>query len=84
MSMLLVLFPLVAPAQQSSVPNRITEAIDETKLTLLKGNTHRLARPEFDRGSAPSVLALDRMLLVLRRSPEQEAALQILLDQQQG
>lgn len=83
MFMLLALFPLVAPAQQSNVPNRITEAINETKLTLLKGNTHRLARAEFDRGPAPSVLALDRMLLVLGRSPEQEAALKILLDQQQ-
>jgi hypothetical protein len=79
----LALFPFVTPAQQSSVPVRITEATDETKLTLLKGNTHRLARPEFDRGPAPPLLALDRMLLVLRRSSEQEAALQILLDQQQ-
>jgi pseudomonalisin len=79
----LLFFPLVTPAQQGSVPARITEAIDETKLTLLKGNTHPLARPEFDRGPAPPTLPLDRMLLVLRRSPEQAAALQLLLDEQQ-
>jgi hypothetical protein len=77
------LFPLVVPAQQTNVPARITEAVDETKLTRLKGNTHPLARPEFDRGPAPPALPLDRMLLVLRRSPEQENALELLLDQQQ-
>lgn len=64
-------------------PPRITQAIDERQLTVLKGNTHPLARPEFDRGPAPPTLPLDRMLLVLRRSPQQEAALQQLLDEQQ-
>ena len=49
----------------------------------LKGNTHPLARPEFDRGPAPANLPLNRMLLVLSRSQEQEAALEALLDQQQ-
>jgi hypothetical protein len=83
MSTSLALFPLVAPAQHNSVPSRIIEAIDETRLTLLKDNTHPLARPELDRGPAPPTLALDRMLLVLRRSPEQDAALLTLLKQQQ-
>jgi len=73
----------LATAQQSGVPTRITQAIDETNLTVLKGNTHPLARPEFDRGAAPSNLPLNRMLLVLQRSPQQEAALKQLLDQQQ-
>ena len=42
-----------------------------------------MARPEFDRGAAPSTLPMQRMLLVLKRSPEQEAALQQFLDAQQ-
>ncbi|MGB2628016.1 MAG: Ig-like domain repeat protein [Candidatus Acidiferrum sp.] len=47
------------------------------------GNVHPLARSEFEVGFAPLDLPLDRMLLVLKRSPEQEAALQqLLLDQQ--
>ena len=50
-----------AAAQQSGIPARITQAIDETNLTVLQGNTHPLARPEFDRGQAPSDLKLDRM-----------------------
>jgi hypothetical protein len=73
----------LAAAQQNGVPARIKQPIDETKLTVLKGNTHPLARREFDRGAAPLNLALNRMLLVLQRSPEQEGALDVLLDQQQ-
>ena len=69
--------------QPPFVPSRIIDPVDENKLTILKGNTHRLARPEFDRGPAPPDLPMDRMLLVLERSPEQEATLRALLDDQQ-
>jgi pro-kumamolisin-like protein/Big-like domain-containing protein len=61
----------------------ITETLDEAHLTVLKGNTHPLARPEFDLGTAPASLPVERMLLVLKRSPEQETALRSLLDDQQ-
>jgi pro-kumamolisin-like protein/Big-like domain-containing protein len=61
----------------------ITQAVDESQLTVLKGNTHRLARPEFDLGTSPASLPMERMLLVLKRSPEHEAALRKLLDDQQ-
>jgi hypothetical protein len=72
---------VVAPP--SAVEPRITQAVDETQLTVLKGNTHRLARPQFDQGAAPPDLPMERMLLVLKRSPEQESALSKLLDDQQ-
>jgi Pro-kumamolisin, activation domain/Bacterial Ig-like domain (group 3) len=61
----------------------ITQPVDETRVTTLKGNTHPLARPQFDVGGAPGNLPLDRMLLVLKRTPEQQAALTKLLDDQQ-
>jgi subtilase family serine protease len=61
----------------------ITQPVDEGQLTILKGNTHRLARPQFDLGTAPASLPMQRMLLVLKRSPEQETALRKLLDDQQ-
>ncbi len=67
--------PLVAPL--------ITQLVDEHQLTILKGNVHPLARPQFDLGTAPASLPMQRMLLVLKRSPEQEAALRKLLDDQQ-
>ena len=65
------------------VPSRIVHRVNETQRTVLKGNVHRLARPQFDRGPAPPDLPMNRMLLVLKRSPEQEAALETLLDNQQ-
>lgn len=61
----------------------ITQALDETRLTTLDGNTHPLARPEFDLGTAPASLPMERMLLVLKRNTEQETALRKLLDDQQ-
>jgi subtilase family serine protease len=80
----LVLFMAgLAAAQGNPVRPRITDRIDETRLIVLQGNTHPLARPQFDQGAAPPNLPMDRMLLILQRSPEQEAALQDLLEQQQ-
>jgi hypothetical protein len=64
-------------------PPLITQPVDEAQLTILKGNTHHLARPAFDLGTAPATLPMLRMLLVLKRNPEQESALHKLLDEQQ-
>lgn len=61
---------------------RVIDEVNETRLTQLKGNTHPLARAEFDRGAAPDGLPMDRMLLVLKRSPEQEDRLRKLMDEQ--
>jgi hypothetical protein len=61
----------------------ITQSVDATRVTRLKGNIHRLAPPQFDIGGAPATLPMDRMLLVLKRTPEQQAALTKLLDDQQ-
>jgi len=61
----------------------IVEAIDEAQLTVLKGNTPPLARPQFDLGTAPATLPMLRMQLVLKRSSDQEYALRKLLDDQQ-
>ena len=61
----------------------ITLPLNDSQLVRLKGNTHPLAQPQFDMGIADPSLQLDRMLLVLKRSPEQEFALQKLLDAQQ-
>jgi Pro-kumamolisin, activation domain/Bacterial Ig-like domain (group 3) len=70
-------------AQNPAPQSRITQAVDNANLTLLKGNVYALARPEFDRGVAPPSLPMERMTLVLRPSPEQAAALATLLDEQQ-
>ena len=78
-----LVFQPIVWGQQVSVHPLILQPVDETQLVLLKGNTHPLARPQFDQGAAPPNLPMERMLLVLRRSPEQESALRSLLDNQQ-
>ena len=65
--------------QSSAVRSLITQPVDETKLLVLKGNTYPLARAEYDQGPVPTSMAMNRMILVLKDSPEQTAALQTLL-----
>jgi hypothetical protein len=69
-------------AQAPAVAARITQAIDETQLVRLKGNVHPLARAEFDRGPVSNATPMKRMMLLLQRSPEQEAALRQFMDEQ--
>ena len=71
-----------ATSQAPAIPARITQPIDETQFVRLRGNVHPLARPEFDQGVAPPNLPMQRMLLMLKRSPEQDAALDQLMAEQ--
>jgi hypothetical protein len=77
-------FCLMAGAQTGNIPARITQPVNAANLVTLHGNIHPLARPQYDQGAAPDGEALERMLLVLQRSPQQEAALRNLLDEQQA
>src|SRR5581483_7579610 len=72
-----------ASARQVATPSLVVQPLDETKLAVLKGNTHPLARLQYDQGAAPLDLPMNRMLLVLKRSDAQETALRKLLDDQQ-
>jgi subtilase family serine protease len=69
---------------QTNVPARITQAVDPKQTLVPRGNTHPLARPEYDRGLVADAQPLNRMLLLLQRSPDQEAALQQFLEDQQN
>jgi hypothetical protein len=60
----------------STIAPRVTGAIDESDLVVLRGNVHPLARPESDRGAVEDGFPAARMLLLLLRSGEQEAELQ--------
>ena len=79
-SSLLVLNP--ARAQGQAQP-RVVEAVDNARRVTLAGNVHPLARAEFDRGAASESLPMTRMLMLLKRSDEQESALQDYLEKQQ-
>jgi subtilase family serine protease len=58
----------------------ITQKIDESKPITLSGNTRSQANLENDRGPVADDFPMDHMLLQLRRSPEQEQALEQLID----
>jgi Pro-kumamolisin, activation domain/Bacterial Ig-like domain (group 3) len=70
--------PTASPAG-AQTPH-ITQAIDENVRITLQGNTHPLARAQYDRGQASPALPAERMMLVLQRSTEQESALKQYLE----
>jgi len=80
LAVLFLLNPTGAFAQASPL---LVEPVDNARRVTLIRNVHPLARAGFDRGAAPPDLAMNRMLLVLKRSPDQQAALNRLLDDQQ-
>jgi len=62
------------------VAARITSAPDDETLATLRGNMHPLARAEFDRGAVPDDLPMEHIVMLLRRTPEQELKLQARID----
>jgi hypothetical protein len=84
---LLAAFFLIASAawaQNRPIPARIVQDVDNTIRSVLTGNTYYLAQARFDEGAAPASLPMQRMLMLLRRSPQQEAALEQFLQDQQN
>jgi subtilase family serine protease len=69
-------------SQSSSATRMITDQIDDSKLVVLKGNTNPRANAQNDRGPAPASEPMERMMMVLKRSPAQQAALDTFLAQQ--
>ncbi|MFZ0298069.1 MAG: Ig-like domain repeat protein [Candidatus Sulfotelmatobacter sp.] len=53
--------------------------VDESLLATMHGSVHPLARPEFDQGAVPDGFPVRRMLVMLQRPPEREAARQRFL-----
>ena len=64
-------FGLRATAQAPAV--RISQAVNESSLVTLKGNTHPLANAANDRGRVRPDLPMTDLILVLSRSPRQQA-----------
>lgn len=61
---------------------RITQAIDNSKLVTLHGDVNPRARAQFDQGAVPGSQAMNRITMLLQRSPDQETALEQLMAQQ--
>ncbi|HEX3939852.1 MAG TPA: protease pro-enzyme activation domain-containing protein, partial [Acidobacteriaceae bacterium] len=68
-------------AAQSLAAVRIVQSVDNSALVTLKGAVHPLANAHNDAGPLSPDTALSRVQLVLKRSPQQESALQQLIQQ---
>ena len=82
-ALLFCLLASAAPLAQAQIAARplITQNVDEGKLVVLGGNTRPEAKASNDRGAVADDLAMEHMLLQLKRSPEQEAALQKFVEE---
>ena len=74
------LLPFQARAEENVAPLLITQAVDESKLTTLEGNTRPEAKPRYDRGRVPDSLPIEHLFLLLKRSPQRERDLEKLID----
>ncbi len=66
-------------APHSGAVPQITQRVDSSSYVTLKGNTYPLGAKALDRGVLPPATPAQRLLLVLKRPAEQEAALEQFL-----
>jgi len=59
--------------------SRIVGEIEQDSMHILRGDRHRMARPEFDAGAVAGDFPMEKMVLVLRPSEEQQTALEALI-----
>ena len=61
--------------------NLITQPVSDTQLKTLGGQMHPAARPENDQGLVDDSMSMDHVIMVLKRTPDQQQALTALIDQ---
>jgi len=76
--------PLAASAQSNGVQPRITAQISESRLMTLQGNTHPLARAQYDQGRVDPSLQVERITMLFQVTAAQKADLDALLAAQQN
>ena len=81
MLVLLILFARLALAIQS---DRLAGPLDSGQMTILHGNMHGMARPEFDLGRTDASKLLGGISMAFTPSPAQQEALDKLLADQQN
>lgn len=77
-------FLSLASAQTAPVASRITAPVNDAVRTTLPNTIHPAVRAAHDLGPVDANYALNRMMLLLKPSTEQKAALKKLLDEQQN
>src|ERR1035437_3129768 len=71
--------PARALSGATSAPAQITDPINDNEAISILGNTRSEATAANDRGRVPDDFPLDHLILQIRRSPQQERALEQLL-----
>jgi hypothetical protein len=74
----------ITPWGWAQTANRVTQDVDAAQVQALPNHHPQWANASNDAGLAPAKLVLDQMTIVLARSPEQEAAFEKLLADQQN
>jgi trimeric autotransporter adhesin len=80
------ILPTSAYPGQARSPSQslAAQTLDGAPLVTLRGNTHPLAQKRYDRGAVEGSRPATRMMLLLKRTPEQESSLQSYLQQIQS
>lgn len=73
------LLSLSSIAAQGQPTLLVTQPVDESNLITLQGTVHPLAQARYDRGIVNESMPAARLLLILNRPPEREAAFRQLL-----
>jgi subtilase family serine protease len=81
-SALLILLFMSESLSGQTPKDRIVEAVDKSQATVLNGNVHPLARPQYDQGRVESSMPM-RVTLVFKISAAEQADLDALLASQQ-
>ena len=75
----LILFTAVCGLLHAQPRSRVTQRVDYTRFRRLAGTRHQATRWAVDRGRVDADLLMERILLELRSSPEQQADLESLI-----
>jgi hypothetical protein len=69
------IFPAASAMAQAVAPSvQVVNSVNENRIVTLKGNTHPFASAKNDRGRVSPDLPMTDLILVLSRSPQQQAA----------
>jgi pseudomonalisin len=83
-TLVLLVAALQLSGQTSSAPaSRVRGLIDDSVRVVLGNHTHPFAQPQYDRGALPDDMPVEHMMLMLKRTPEQQQALDRLGEEQQ-
>ncbi|HVA94803.1 MAG TPA: S53 family peptidase, partial [Candidatus Dormibacteraeota bacterium] len=80
----ILILPRMAGAQTVTVRPRIAGQVDESQLTVLRGNMHPLARAQYDQGRVSPSFPLERITMMFQMTAAQQADLAALLAAQQN